>query len=94
MKKTTVQDPAATRRRRVALGAGLGLVVGGGIDLILGDSGWGLVIGILCGALLGYFVRFPLPLMEYPLYHAADHLIGDLFPGDLVCFAVAAGSGA
>jgi hypothetical protein len=79
MKKTTVQDPAATRRRRVALGAGLGLVVGGGIDLILGDSGWGLVIGILCGALLGYFVRFPLPLMEYPPYIMRRIILSAIF---------------
>lgn len=57
---------AQSRSRNIAIGAGLGLVVGGIIDMLTTDSGWGLAIGILAGALVGYFVKFPLPVMEYP----------------------------
>lgn len=68
MNKTSSDDTRGSRSRNIALGAALGLVIGGGLDLLLGDSGWGLVIGILLGAIIGYFVKFPLPLMEYPGY--------------------------
>jgi hypothetical protein len=68
MNKTSSDDTRRSRSRNIALGAALGLVIGGGLDLLLGDSGWGLVIGILIGAITGYFVKFPLPLMEYPGY--------------------------
>lgn len=57
---------APSRSRNIAIGAGLGLVIGGVIDMLTADSGWGLAIGILAGALVGYFVKFPLPVMEYP----------------------------
>jgi len=68
MNKTSSDDARGSRSRNIALGAALGLVIGGGLDLLLGDSGWGLVIGILLGAIIGYFVKFSLPLMEYPGY--------------------------
>jgi hypothetical protein len=66
MKKSGTNESGQSRSRNIALGAGMGLVIGGGIDMLTNDSGWGLVIGILAGALVGYFVKFPLPVMEYP----------------------------
>jgi len=66
MKNSASQDPSQSRGRNIALGAAFGLLVGGGLDLILGDTGWGLVIGILLGALVGYWIKFPLPAMQYP----------------------------
>lgn len=54
------------------------MVVGGGLDYFLGDSGWGLVIGILLGAFVGYWVKFPLPRMEYPAYIVRRILISGL----------------
>jgi hypothetical protein len=66
MKNSTSQDPSQSRGRNIALGAAFGLLIGGGLDLILGDTGWGLVIGILLGALAGYWIKFPLPAMQYP----------------------------
>ena len=68
MKENGTNDSGQLRNRNIALGAGMGLVIGGGIDMLTSDSGWGLVIGILVGALVGYFVKFPLPVMEYPAY--------------------------
>jgi hypothetical protein len=66
MKNSNTNQAIQSRGRNIALGAAFGLVIGGLIDLLTGDTGWGLVIGILCGALIGYFVKFNLPLMEYP----------------------------
>jgi hypothetical protein len=74
MKNSTNQDPTQTRGRNIALGAGLGLIIGGGFDLIIGDSGWGFVIGILIGAVAGYWIKFPLPVMQYP-----PHVIRRIF---------------
>ena len=68
MKKSSSQDPSQSRGRKFALGAASGLLIGGGLDLILGDTGWGIVIGILLGALVGYWIKFPLPAMQYPPY--------------------------
>lgn len=68
MKKSGTNESGQSRSRNIALGAAMGLVIGGGIDMLTSDSGWGLVIGILVGALVGYFVKFPLPAMEYPAY--------------------------
>ena len=42
--------------------------------MVLGDTGWGLVIGILIGALIGYWIKFPLPAMQYP-----PHVIRQIF---------------
>jgi hypothetical protein len=66
MKKPVNEGFTENRRRNIALGAAIGLVIGGAADMLLGDSGWGLVIGILLGALIGYWVNFNLPVMEYP----------------------------
>ena len=66
MKKSGTNESGQSRSRNIALGAGMGLVIGGGIDMLTNDTGWGLVIGILAGALLGYFFKIPLPVMEYP----------------------------
>lgn len=68
MKKPVNQEASETRRRNIALGAALGMILGGAVDLLLGDSGWGFVIGILIGAIIGYRVDFQLPLMQYPAY--------------------------
>lgn len=68
MKNSTSKEGSQSRGRNIALGAAFGLLIGGGLDWILGDSGWGLVIGILLGALVGYRVKFPLPVMQYPVY--------------------------
>ena len=65
MKNTGADDVRQSKSRNIALGAALGLVIGGGIDMLTNDTGWGLVIGILGGAVVGYFVKFPLPVMEY-----------------------------
>ncbi len=54
------------------------MVVGGGLDFFLGDTGWGLVIGILLGAFVGYWVKFPLPRMEYPAHIVRRILISGL----------------
>ena len=61
-------ETGGSRARNIALGAAMGLVIGGGIDMLTNDTGWGLAIGILTGAVLGYFVKFPLPVMEYPAF--------------------------
>ena len=66
MKISASQDPSQSRGRNIALGAVFGLLIGGSLDLILGDTGWGIVIGILFGALVGYWIKFPLPAMQYP----------------------------
>lgn len=68
MKNSNTNPVIQTRGRNIALGAAFGLVIGGLIDLLTGDTGWGLVIGILSGALIGYFLKFNLPLMEYPAF--------------------------
>lgn len=68
MKNSTNQEPSQSRGRNIALGAAFGLLIGGGLDLIFGDTGWGLVIGILLGAVAGYWINFPLPVMQYPVY--------------------------
>lgn len=68
MKKPANQGASFDRGRNIALGAVIGMVVGGGVDYFVGDTGWGWVIGILLGALVGYWVKFPLPRMEYPAY--------------------------
>jgi hypothetical protein len=68
MKIPPDREASSDRGRNIALGAAIGLVIGGGIDYFLGDTGWGLVIGILLGAFAGYWVKFPLPRMEYPAY--------------------------
>lgn len=68
MKKSGTNESGQSRSRNIALGAGMGLVIGGSIDMLTNDTGWGLVIGILAGALVGYFVKFPQPVMEYPAY--------------------------
>lgn len=65
MKNTGTDDVRQSKSRNIALGAALGLVIGGFIDMLTNDTGWGLVIGILAGAVIGYFVKFPLPVMEY-----------------------------
>ena len=64
MKQSADQDQTQTRGRNIALGAGLGLLIGGGLDLILGDSGWGIAIGIIIGAIAGNWIKFPLPVMQ------------------------------
>ncbi|UCD42370.1 MAG: hypothetical protein JSV69_01750 [Chloroflexota bacterium] len=66
MKKSSNQETSQSRGRNIALGAAFGLLIGGGLDMVLGDTGWGLVIGILIGALIGYWIKFPLPAMQYP----------------------------
>lgn len=66
MKKPANQGVSENRRRNIALGAGFGLIIGGAADMLFGDTGWGLVIGILLGAILGYWIDFNLPTMEYP----------------------------
>jgi TM2 domain-containing membrane protein YozV len=68
MKKPVNQDMENNRRRNIALGAAFGLVIGGAADMLFGDTGWGLVIGVLLGAVIGYWVNFNLPTMEYPPY--------------------------
>lgn len=68
MKKPADQELIENRRRNIALGAAIGMVVGGAVDMLFGDSGWGLVIGIFLGAIIGYRVNFNLPMMEYPPY--------------------------
>jgi hypothetical protein len=68
MKNSTSHDPTQSRGRNIALGSAFGLIIGGALDLLLGDSGWGLVIGILLGALAGYWIKFPLPVMQYPAW--------------------------
>jgi len=68
MKQPVNQRTSSDRGRNIALGAAIGMVVGGGFDYFLGDTGWGLVVGILLGAFIGYWVKFPLPRMEYPAY--------------------------
>ncbi len=68
MKNPTNQEASQSRGRNIALGAAFGLIIGGGLDLIFGDTGWGLVIGILLGALIGYWIKFPLPVMQYPAH--------------------------
>ena len=44
MKKSGTNENGQSRSRNIALGAGMGLVIGGGIDMLTNDSGWGLVI--------------------------------------------------
>jgi len=87
MKQSTEQDQTQTRGRNIALGAGLGLLIGGGLDLILGDSGWGIVIGIILGAIAGYWIKFPLPVMQYP-----PHVIRQIFLAAVIFFVFLFGS--
>jgi hypothetical protein len=88
MKKSTSQEPTQSRGRNIALGAAFGLLIGGGLDImILGDTGWGLVIGILLGALIGYWVKFPLPTMQYP-----PHVIRRIVLSAVLFFAFLFGS--
>ncbi len=68
IKNSSSNETSQSRSRNIALGAAFGLGIGGGIDMLTADTGWGLVIGILAGALVGYFVKFPLPVMEYPAH--------------------------
>jgi hypothetical protein len=68
MKNSKSEDTSQSRGRNIALGAAFGLIIGGGLDMVLGDSGWGLAIGILLGALAGYWLKIPLPVMQYPPY--------------------------
>jgi hypothetical protein len=68
MKNSSSKEQSQSRGRNIALGAAFGLLIGGGLDWILGDSGWGFVIGILLGAFAGYWIKFPLPAMQYPAY--------------------------
>lgn len=85
MKNTNRNESVRDRGRNIALGAAMGLVLGGAIDMVTGDTGWGLAIGILGGAAAGYWVRFPGPVMEYPGYiirrimHSAVLLLVGLF---------------
>lgn len=85
MKNTGTNDERQSKSRNIALGAALGLVIGGGIDMLTNDTGWGLVIGILAGAVVGYFVKFPLPVMEYRqgamqrILYSAVAFLGGLF---------------
>jgi hypothetical protein len=87
MKDSTNQEPYQSRGRNIALGAAFGLLIGGGLDLIFGDTGWGLVIGILLGALLGYWIKFPLPVMQYP-----PHVIRQIFISAFLFFVILLGS--
>jgi hypothetical protein len=87
MKQSADQDPARTRGRNIALGAGFGLLIGGGIDLIFGDSGWGIVLGIIIGAIAGYWIKFPLPVMQYP-----PHVMRIIFLSASVFFVTLIGS--
>lgn len=66
MKKPADQDFTNNRRRNIAFGAAIGLVIGGAADMLFGDTGWGLAIGIVVGAIAGYWINFDLPRMEYP----------------------------
>ena len=68
IKNSSREEGAKSRGRNIPLGAAFGLLIGGGLDWILGDSGWALVIGILLGAFAGYWINFPLPAMQYPAY--------------------------
>ncbi len=68
MKNSTSTERSQSRRRNIAIGAAFGLIIGSSLDLILGDSGWSLVIGILLGAIAGYWIKFPSPAMQYPEY--------------------------
>lgn len=80
MKNSANQDPSQSRGRNIALGAAFGLLIGGGLDLILGDTGWSHVIGILLGVLVGYWIKFPLPNLIVPKTSNQNHHIGlDLF---------------
>jgi hypothetical protein len=79
MKKPVDQEVVDNRRRNIAFGAAIGLVVGGAADMLLGDSGWGLVIGILLGAAIGYRVKFNLPVMEYPPYIIRRVILSGVF---------------
>ena len=84
MNESNQGENAQSRSRNIAIGASLGLVIGGIIDMLTTDSGWGLAIGILAGALVGYFVKFPLPVMEYPAYIIRRILVSALlFMGSL-----------
>lgn len=88
MKKSTNQEPTQSRGRNIALGAAFGLLIGGGLDImIFSDTGWGLVIGILLGALIGYWIKFPLPAMQYP-----PHIIRRIFLSAVLFFAFLFGS--
>ena len=78
MKKPADRETSSDRGRNIALGAAIGLVIGGGFDYFLGDTGWGLVIGILLGAFVGYWVKFPMPRMEYPAYIMRRMLISGI----------------
>jgi hypothetical protein len=79
MKQPANQQTSSERGRNIALGAALGLVIGGGLDYFFGDTGWGMVIGILVGALVGYWVKFPLPRMEYPAYIVRRMFVSGVF---------------
>jgi hypothetical protein len=87
MKHSVDQDQVQTRGRNIALGAGLGLLIGGGLDLILGDGGWGIAIGILIGAIAGYWINFPLPVMQYP-----PQIIRQIFLAAVIFFVFLFGS--
>lgn len=87
MKNSTNQNTSQSRGRNIALGAAFGLIIGGGLDMIFGDTGWGLVIGILLGALLGYWIKFPLPAMRYPA-----HVIPQIIISAVLFFIIFLGS--
>ena len=84
MNESGRNESGGSRARHIALGAGIGLVIGGGIDMLTNDTGWGLAIGILAGAVLGYFIKFSLPVMEYPAFIIRRIIISvELFLGML-----------
>ena len=87
MKDSINQNTSQSRGRNIALGAAFGLLIGGGLDLILGDTGWGLAIGIILGAFLGYWIKFPLPVMQYPA-----HVIRQIFISAFLFFIILLGS--
>jgi hypothetical protein len=87
MKKSIGNDTSQSRSRNIALGAAFGLLIGGGLDMLFGDPGWGLLIGILIGAIAGYWINFPLPVMQYPA-----HVIRRIIFSAVIFFVILLGS--
>ena len=74
MKNSASQNLSQSRGRNIALGAAFGLLIGGGLDLILGDTGWGLVIGILLCALVGYWIGILIKTLTFGRIYLVDLL--------------------